>query len=215
MDLIFVGLIALVACSGAVATAAVLYAIMLRAKAAEIEAEVAALETERADREAAKPDPYQLLELEWAKLKSRWHRHGQPFTLALLDLGDALRPQATLPAAVVRKALAAVDEALRTEDCCFQLDSRTAAVLLACSTTEGGWAFVDRLRRVLGNEPFAHESGASYLDVRVGVAEWSIKLHDLPEMIDRAQRARKDFSGEIQEQRGDFLPGAHGAATGA
>ncbi|MEO6043329.1 MAG: hypothetical protein ABIQ47_05355 [Tepidiformaceae bacterium] len=213
MDLIFLGLLMLVVCTGAGATAALLYAISLRAKIEELEAEVVVLELERADREGEKPDPYHLLEVEWNRLKSRWHRRGEPFALALVDLGDALRPQVDLPPAVMAKSLAAIDEARRTEDCAFQLDGRTAAVLLAGSSTDGGWAFVDRLRRVLGNEPVTHEGGAAYVDARVGIAEWTIKLTELGELIDAAYRARKDFSGQIFEQRGDFLPGGRGAAV--
>ncbi len=212
MDLIFLGLLMLVVCTGAGATAALLYAISLRAKIEELEAEVVVLELERADREAAKPHPYQLLEVEWNRLKSRWHRRGEPFALALVDLGDALRPLVDLPPAVMAKSLAAIDEARRTEDCAFQLDGRTAAVLLAGSSTDGGWAFVERLRRVLGNEPVTHEGGSAYVDARVGIAEWSVNLTGLGELIDAAYRARKDFSGQIFEQRGDFLPGARGAA---
>ena len=214
MDVIFASMIGAVVLGGAAATVAALYAISLRAKVSGLAADVAVLELDRAERDAAKQDPYRSLELEWERLKARWHRHGEPFSLALIDLGDALRPQADLPATVMAKALAAIDEARRTEDCAFQLDERTAAVLLAGSSTVGGWAFVERLRRVLGNEPFAHEQGASYVDVRVGIAEWSIKSAGLTELIEAAYRARKDFSGQIFEQRGDFLPGARGAATG-
>ena len=214
MDLIVASMIGAVVLSGTALIVAALYAIALRAKVGELTADVTELELDRAERDAAKQDPYRSLELEWERLKARWHRHGEPFSLALIDLGDALRPQADLPATVMAKALAAIDEARRTEDCAFQLDERTAAVLLAGSSTVGGWAFVERLRRALGNEPFAHEQGASYVDVRVGIAEWSIKSAGLTELIEAAYRARKDFSGQIFEQRGDFLPGARGAATG-
>ncbi len=214
MDLIFASMIGAVVLSGTALIVAALYAIALRAKVGELTADVTELELDRAERDAAKQDPYRSLELEWERLKARWHRHGEPFSLALIDLGDALRPQADLPATVMAKALAAIDEARRTEDCAFQMDERTAVVLLAGSSTVGGWAFVERLRRVLGNEPFAHEQGASYVDVRVGIAEWSIKSTGLTELIEAAYRARRDFSGQLFEQRGDFLPGARGAATG-
>ncbi len=214
MDLIFLGTFALLVCTLCGLTAVVLYAISLRTRIVELDAEIVVLQLERAEREVNRPDPYRLLEIEWDRLKSRWHRHGEPFALALVDLGDALRPQVELPTAVMTKALAAIDEARRTEDCEFQLDGRTAAVLLAGSSSEGGWAFVDRLRRVLGTAPIVHADGAAYLDVRVGVAEWSIQLNSLTDLIEAAYRARKDFSGEIQEQRGDFQPGARGAASG-
>lgn len=52
--------------------------------------------------------------------------------------------------------------------------------------------------------------GAAYIDVRVGIAEWSMELDSLTELIDAASRSRTDFNVEIQEQRGDFLPGARG-----
>ena len=212
MDYIFFGLLAMVVCTGAAAIAASLYAISVRANIAELDAAIVALKLERADREAAIPGAYSALEAECERLRARWRRLGEPFTLALVDLGNALHPQADLPPTVMGKVMTAIDEARRTEDCWFQLDGRTAAVLLAGSSTEGGWAFVDRLRRLLGNEPFAHEAGAAYVDVRVGVAEWSQSFNDLAQLIDSAYRARKDFSGEIQEQRDDFLPRARGAA---
>ncbi|MEP6871470.1 MAG: hypothetical protein ABI939_06410 [Anaerolineaceae bacterium] len=212
MDLIVVGLIGLVVSAVAAATAAALYAISLRATIVGLEAHVATLQLEHEEQDASEPAPYRLLEVEWGRLKSRWHRHGEPFALALVDLGDALRPQTELPTAVMTKVLAGIDEARRTEDYEFQLDSRTVAVLLAGSSTEGGWAFVDRLRRELGNAPFSHEDGAAYVDVRVGVAEWSMNLTALPDLIAAAQCARTGFDSEIQEQRGDFLPGARGVA---
>ena len=212
MDLIVVGLVGLVVSGVAAATAAALYAVSLRATIVGLEAHVATLQLEREERNASEPAPYRLLDVEWGRLKSRWHRHGEPFALALIDLGDALRPQADLPVGVMTKALAAIDQVRRAEDYEFQLDSRTVAVLLAGSSTEGGWAFVDRLRRVLGNVPFSHEAGSAYVDVRVGVAEWSMNLTELPDLIAAAQCARTGFNGEIEEQRGDFLPGARGAA---
>ena len=213
VDLNFLSMAALLVCTASAATAAALYAISVRARNSELRAEVVALQFERREREANTPDPYLLLEAEWDRLKSRWHRHGEPFALALLDLGDALRPRVELPPAVMSKSLAGIDEARRTEDCVFQLDARTAAVLLAGSSTAGGWAFVDRLRRVLGNEPISSGGAEAYVDVRVGVAEWSIQLHTLTDLMEAAYHARKDFSGQIVEQRGDFQPGPRGAAS--
>ncbi|MEP7215784.1 MAG: hypothetical protein ABI782_05980 [Anaerolineaceae bacterium] len=214
MEIIVVALLGLVICSAAAATAAVLYAISLRATIVGLEAHIVELEAEREERAAAIPTAYQLLETEWGRLKSRWHRHGEPFALALIDLGDALRPDVDLPAAVMTNALAGIDQVRRAEDYEFQLDARTVAVLLAGSSTEGGWAFVDRLRRVLGNKPFSHEAGAAYVDVRVGVAEWSMNLNGLSDLVDAAQYARTDFNGQIREQRADFQPGLRGSASG-
>lgn len=213
MDPIFLGLTGAVIVAMAAATAALLYAISLRAKIVGLETEICALELERAELETVKPDQYHLLEVEWDRLRARWHRHGEPFALALMDLSDALRPETELPPAVLARVMAAVDRARRTEDCWFQLDGRTTAVLLAGSTAEGGWAFVERLRAVLGNEPFAYPGGAAYVDARVGIAEWSVQLASLAELVSAAYHARKDFSGQIMEQRGDFLPGPRGAAA--
>ena len=213
MDPIALGLAVLVVASCGVATAALLYAVSLRARLAETRAAVEALETDSAIRAATEDAPYELFQLEWEKLRSRWHRHGESFALALVDIGDALRPDATLPSIVTAKALAVIAQEQRIEDCVFQLDGRTVAVLLAGSSAEGGWLFVDRLRRVLGNDPVTHERGAAYLDVRVGVAEWSMQMTDLEGLLKAAYHARKDFSGQIAEQRGDFLPGARGAVA--
>ena len=144
------------------------------------------------------------------KLRARHNRHGERFSIVILDIGDALRPKRCSPpiSAAVTNALGS---SRRVEDSLYQLDARTFAALLSSCGVEGARVFVDRVRTRLSNEPLRDESGITYITVAAGVVEWNEELGSLGSFIDAACADRESFSDFLrlqlaQEFTGESIP---------
>jgi GGDEF domain-containing protein len=147
------------------------------------------------------------LEREWARMAARWQRHGEPFALGLLMIGDPGTPEwpETLRQAtpgVVRTLVSAA----RAEDSVCQLGERAFVALLAGATYEGGLAFVERARYLLSSQPMRVQGLQTYLLMTVGVAEWSESLRTLKDLLNSARRDHEGYSAELARQHARFAP---------
>lgn len=171
-----------------------------RARNAQLRAEVENLEQRLAAELESELSPVVLLETDWTKLRARYNRHAERFSLVIMDIGDALRPNAALRSAISAAVTHALGSSRRIEDSLYQLDHRTFAALLSRCGVEGSRVFVDRVRTRLSNEPLRDESGTTYITVTAGVAEWDDKFASLPAFIDAACADRESFSDFLRLQ---------------
>ncbi|MBA4181190.1 MAG: hypothetical protein C0506_11430 [Anaerolinea sp.] len=190
------------------------YAFLLRAKNAQLEADVGELEAGNHSL-AAQLSPVTLLENEWKKLVARYSRSGEQFSLVILDVGDAIRPTAELRAAVAEVVSRALGAVRRTEDSLYQLDARTFAALLAGCGASGARVFIDRVRSRLSNEPVRDEAGTTYISITAGVAEWGSAHASLDDLIAAARRDRETFSDILKRQLAEEFTGEFSELHGA
>lgn len=191
-------------------TVAAGHALRLNTRALHLEWEIEDLKQQLAASQQAEIPPSVTLDREWEKLRARNHRHGEEFSLVILDVGDALRPSATLRAAIATTVNRALESARRTEDFLYHLDARTFVALLAGCDAAGAGAFIDRVRSRLSNEPVRDEDGTTYISITAGVAPWDPKYESLSEMIDAARADRETFNDRLKRQLADEFEGAGG-----
>lgn len=194
------------------------YAFLLRAKNAQLEADVGELEAGNhrlAAQLESELSPASLLENEWKKLVARYSRSGEQFSLVILDVGDAIRPTAELRAAVAEVVSRALGAVRRTEDSLYQLDARTFAALLAGCGASGARVFIDRVRSRLSNEPVRDEAGTTYISITAGVAEWGSAHASLDDLIAAARRDRETFSDILKRQLAEEFTGEFSELHGA
>jgi GGDEF domain-containing protein len=83
-----------------------------------------------------------LLRVEWARQLARYQRHGEVFSLALLDIEEQGRSQ--LRASVLRAVAATMLATTRREDSLYRLGPARIGALLTTADYAGAMAFIER-----------------------------------------------------------------------
>ncbi len=129
-----------------------------------------------------------LLTHEWTKLAARFHRHGDPFAVVIMEVRHASEPDIPLAEPLAAQAAQILLATARAEDTVCRLDERTFAALLATTEFDGALRFVDRARGALSSEPVATAKGHSYLVMVAGVAEWQSGMTDITDLLEAAAK---------------------------
>jgi GGDEF domain-containing protein len=132
------------------------------------------------------------LEIDFVKSVARVRRRDEPFSLAVIEVGHALRRDAVDSDAIVAAAGVLLGVA-RAEDSVCRVDERLFAVLLAGADVNGGRRFVDRVRTRASAEMFRGGRGMRLLELRGGVAQWCADFDSLDAL---GRHARRDLDHE-------------------
>jgi diguanylate cyclase (GGDEF)-like protein len=145
-------------------------------------------------------------ESEWWRFLARYERRSELFSVALLELGDALRVSQPLSAHVIGKVGQILATAARTEDSVCRIGPQTFGVLLSGTPGPGADRFVERVRIELSSHPFHDEGHTVYATVYGGVAEWEPELVSIDRMLARAEGDLERFGTECRWQGSFFAP---------
>ncbi|MGK2966447.1 MAG: GGDEF domain-containing protein [Tepidiformaceae bacterium] len=145
-----------------------------------------------------------LLEMAFRNHVARFARREDPFSLAILEMADAYRPEralAPVTAASIGRGLIGV---ARSEDTVCRLGNGTFAVILASTDADGGDAFVPRARTRVGSGGHAGDEGEVYVTIEAGVTMWRPELETLDAMIEDARRDMTRFIVQHDRQKRVF-----------
>lgn len=144
------------------------------------------------------------LEIAFTKQVARNHRWGEDFSLALLEVNDAYKPDRQLQTVTAASIAQGLLQVARSEDTVCRLDNCTFAVLLAGSSREGADAFVARVRTRVSAVEHPGEHGRVFVTIRAGVSPWQENLGSLSEMLAGADADMRRFERELRRQEREF-----------
>jgi diguanylate cyclase (GGDEF)-like protein len=143
-------------------------------------------------------------ELDWWRCLARHQRRGEPFSVAILEIGDALRTSRPLSDAVLARLGQMLANVARAEDSACRLDRQVFGVLLSGTPEEGADRFVERARIELSSHAFNDDGYSVYVTVYGGVAEWKREMGSMVELIKVAERDLELFGAECRRQGAFF-----------
>lgn len=141
--------------------------------------------------------------LDWSRSVARFQRHTEPFSLAILEVGDALNHDRPLSLAVLSKVAQSIVDSARAEDSVCRLGPQTLGVLLAGAEEAGADAFVARVRLALG-APIRDGKRDVFLAVSGGVGEWKREFDSLEQVVAVAMTDKESFRVDVRRQQGGF-----------
>jgi len=147
-------------------------------------------------------------ESEWWRFLARYERRREEFSVAILELGDALRVSQPLSAHVIARTGQLLAMAARTEDSVCRLGPQTFGVLLSGTPRQGADRFIERLRIDLSSHAFHDEGRTVYATVYGGVAEWEPELVSMDRMLARAEADLERYGTECRREGSFFAPDA-------
>ncbi|HET7738695.1 MAG TPA: diguanylate cyclase, partial [Tepidiformaceae bacterium] len=144
------------------------------------------------------------LEVSFVKQAARFERWEEAFSLAILEMKDAYRPERTfspITAASIGRALLNV---ARSEDTVCRIDNGTFAVLLAATGADGADAFVARARTRVGGVGHPGDAGEVFVTIEAGVTMWRTELETIEAMVLDAGRDMERFIIQHDRQKRMF-----------
>ena len=101
-------------------------------------------------------------------------RHGEPLSLVIFDIDHFKRINDTwghpVGDVVLQEIASRVSATVRTEDILCRYGGEEFAIIMREAPAEKGWLVAERVRRVVADAPFHHESGALPVTISLGLA---------------------------------------------
>mgnify|MGYP000913352621 CR=1 FL=1 len=146
------------------------------------------------------------LDVDCGKLVGRQRRHGEPFSLGILEVENVFRPTDGLSPAALNAASQVILNASRLEDSVCRLGDRTFGVLLAQADVAGANVFLERVRAMISSHPWKDGNAMVYLSVTGGIAQWTDEMHSTRDLVMAAVAARESYRNELERQQRRFAP---------